>query len=346
MSVRNRTFTRPVPILVALLAMASNAMPQETTVEEFENDSNRGGWSWGTGNESFSPLNGNPGAFLQDLTLFSAHPIVLPKSPGPPSPFIGDYRGRGVTSIGIDLVTLDKQLAVEPNRWLTLVLLDNSGTPNDPNDDLGFYFVGDELVPDAGVPALTAAGWKSFDFEIDSQADTMPPGWQAFTFGPTVPTWPELMADVDSAEFWYGEPGTIFLFDSWDVGIDNVRVTTGRCQEDLGFAGPGNAVLAVCGDVLVSGGTAELTLTGAPASSPAFLVVGLTAAPTPFHGGSLVPVPILFLKPFPTDATGSLSLPVPGGGGPVDLVMQFVTPDASQPLGFSLSNALLVEILP
>ena len=342
-----RTLPSHSPLaLAAWLLLASIAAPQDTFTEGFEGGSNVGGWSWGTGNASISPLNGHPGAFLQDLTLFTAQPILRTAPQGPSTPFTGDFRARGVTSIGVDLVTLDKQFAVEGNRWLTLVLLDNNGTPGNPNDDSGAYFVSDKLVPSAGVIGLQPAGWTPFDFEVDSQADALPPGWHPITFGPTPPAWPQLMAGVDSVQFWYGAPGTIFLFDSWDVGADNVRITSGICQQDLGFGGPGNIGIAACGAPLATGGTAELTLEGAPASSPVFLVVGLAGSPTAFKGGTLVPSPILLTVVVASDAAGTFSSLVPGGGGPFSVVLQAVSPDGSLPGGFALSNALQLAFLP
>ena len=79
---------------------------------------------------------------------------------------------------------------------------------------------------------------------------------------------------------------------------------------------------------------------------PELLVVSGQANPTPFKGGLLVPVPVLFVLPAVAGGSGQLALNVPGGGGPVDAVVQAVVPNASQPLGYSLSNAVLVEILP
>jgi len=119
------------------------------------------------------------------------------------------------------------------------------------------------------------------------------------------------------------------------------------CQADLGFAGPGDAVLSVCGEPLVSGATADLVLTGAAPNSVAWLVASLTVDPQPFMGGTLVPLPILLQVPVITDATGGHAIPgFSGGGGPVDVCVQFAVEDATQPFGFAMSNAVTVELLP
>jgi hypothetical protein len=106
-------------------------------------------------------------------------------------------------------------------------------------------------------------------------------------------------------------------------------------------------VLSVCGDLLQTGGTADLMLTGGPADTTAFLVLGLANAPTPFAGGRLVPLPILKLVAAGTDSEGSLVLPgIPGGGGPITGYLQAVLVDPAQPAGYGLSNAVQLDFLP
>ncbi|MHC5211789.1 MAG: hypothetical protein ACYTG2_13805 [Planctomycetota bacterium] len=118
------------------------------------------------------------------------------------------------------------------------------------------------------------------------------------------------------------------------------------CQTDLGFGGPGSVSLSICGEALAAGGTATLSLEGAPAFAPVFLAVGVNLGPTPFKGGTLVPVPLLLTLPFVADGSGGLVLPVPGGSGPLTVYLQAVVSDGGQPLGYALSNALQVELLP
>lgn len=118
---------------------------------------------------------------------------------------------------------------------------------------------------------------------------------------------------------------------------------------DLGFglAGSNGQVpdLRACGD-LGTGGTGWFTLRFAPPTTLTFLVGGYASNPTPFLGGTLVPVPIIRLLALNTDAEGSIALPVPGGGGPVDIFAQFVVADAGNPLGWAFSNALQITFDP
>ena len=130
-------------------------------------------------------------------------------------------------------------------------------------------------------------------------------------------------------------------------GVTGAALLTpiGSPAVDLGFGGPGPAQLAVFGD-LSSGGHADLTLWGAPEAGLVFVAAGLDGAPTPFKGGTLVPVPILLLLPLATGPTGTAHATVPGGGGPLSVDLQAVFADAGLPGGFGLSNAVRVDLLP
>ena len=119
------------------------------------------------------------------------------------------------------------------------------------------------------------------------------------------------------------------------------------CQTNLGFGGPGHAVLSVCGEALATGGSADLLLTGAAPSTTAFLAASTSTLPSAFKGGTLVPLPIQLLFAFGTGPAGQIFVPaIGGGGGPLDVTIQFIIVDAAQPQGFALSNAVKVHLLP
>jgi hypothetical protein len=119
------------------------------------------------------------------------------------------------------------------------------------------------------------------------------------------------------------------------------------CQADLGFQGPGGATMSVCGGApLAKGFTATLSVTGAPPTSPAWIIVGVQNNPSPFKGGTLVPVPILLLVPVMTNAGGSITLPgIAGGNGPVSVYIQAIIQDGVQPAGFAFTNAVRIDLL-
>ena len=289
--------TRVAAALVASAVCLAPLAPAQTItfVEEFEGGSNAGSWDWGTGGESFSPLNGNPGAFLQDLTLFSCCPTL---STSGPSAFSGDYRALGVSSVGADLVTLDADVSVG-SRPLTVMLTSGAG---------GAFFVGEKTLPEAGVPIEPSpAGWTSFDFEIDPHAESLPDGWSFFG-GAT--SWSDVVTDVDSLAFYYGVPGDIYIVHAWDVGLDNARITVADCNgngtpdfQDLSGGTSldldGDAVPDECQPLsadtdtlsLAAGGAQNLALhAGASHAGDLYLLLGSAAGTSPgvpVGGGTL-----------------------------------------------------------
>jgi hypothetical protein len=273
------------------IALCSSASAHNTTlVEGFGGGSNTGNWSWGTGNESFSPLNGHPGAFLQDLTLVSCCP-TLSTGFGTTSAFTGDYRTSGVVSVGTDLIVLSASLSVGV-RPLSVILVNDNGTPFNLNDDFGAYFIGSLNIPDAGVPGLTPAGWTGFDFVIPSAALTLPAGWQTFDangIGASDAIWNSVIVDVDALQFFYGDPAETFLFLSWDMGMDNARIT--RNNE----SGPGTpfgfGLDCPCGNedpdagcTNASGVGAHLVATGSQGVATDDLVLTATQLPSNVFG--------------------------------------------------------------
>ncbi|MDF1799754.1 MAG: hypothetical protein P1V81_11305 [Planctomycetota bacterium] len=123
--------------------------------------------------------------------------------------------------------------------------------------------------------------------------------------------------------------------------------TTPTCQPDIGLAGPGSAVLAICGGDLSTGTSVTATLTGAAPSQVLWVGVSNSSNPTAMFGGTLVSFPAQFVFPGATDAGGSWSMgPIAGGGGPSTLFVQAVYVDPAQTAGFGISNAVQMNYLP
>lgn len=120
---------------------------------------------------------------------------------------------------------------------------------------------------------------------------------------------------------------------------------------DLGFglAGSGGKVplLTAYGNT-GAGATFVLQVRQAKALSLLYLFYGLNALPSPFKGGTLVPVPYLGFTTFPADASGNFALTLPGGLSPlaIDIVMQVVVPDGGAPQGYAMSNAIRLHLVP
>ena len=160
--------------------------------------------------------------------------------------------------------------------------------------------------------------------------------------------------------------GHWFVTNGYGIAINDARqmvvpasnLTTGEgglilltprttCQVNLGFAGPGALRLTLCGGNLSSGTQADLELASASLGSPAVLVIGTVANPTPFAGGSIVPTPWLVTFPLVVKPWGSsLIYNIPGGGGPVSVYLQAVQLDPALPFGLAFSNALRADFLP
>lgn len=198
-----------------------------TVAEDFEGGSNEGAWTFGTGNERIVATNGNPGAYLRDDTLVSFHPKAS-TSFGTKSEFTGSYRRAGVTSVGIDLATIDATSNVS-SRTIVLILLNDNKTPFDLEDDWGAIHVTDLPVPPAGVIGdADILNWVSYDIDVPSQSETVPPGWEMLLSpdakGPQ--NWVRLMRNVSHVGFSYGDPRIPALIASYKLGMDNPRITT------------------------------------------------------------------------------------------------------------------------
>ena len=124
----------------------------------------------------------------------------------------------------------------------------------------------------------------------------------------------------------------------------------GVCQTSLGFDGPGTAVLASCGPPLYGAFGANLVpwqLSGAPPSADAWLLIG-AHAPTfqPQLGATLVPWPPTYFAHYVTDPSGTLAGTIWTADTTSERNYQFVVRDASLPRGYSVTNALEMELLP
>lgn len=201
-----------------LLAAAADAA---TFTESFTGGSNHGGWTFGTTNGRIETPGGNPGTYFHDPFVDSFAP--QPRTTwGVESEFTGNYRERNVTAVGVDLVIFRVDFSAA-ERPLTVMLISDNGTPNNFNDDWAAYQIGDLNVPTPGQ------GWRSFSFEIPSQSQTLPAGWSTIAFGPNSPTspdWNDVITDVDQLRFFFGNPEFFFIFQAWDLGLDNPSITT------------------------------------------------------------------------------------------------------------------------
>lgn len=220
-------------IVGGMLAVAAATAGADTFTETFDGGSNVGDWSFGTGAEVVETTGGNPGAWLHDAFVDTFAP--QPRTSGA-SLFTGDLRHRGVTRIGIDLVTHDVDFSAE-GRPLTLMLVSDQGTPGDPDDDWAAYTIGAVNVP------LPGAGWSFYSFVVPAQERALPAGWATLAFGgasPAVPDWNLLIENVVETGFFYGDPTLFFIYQVWDLGLDNPTVEHGLFVDGFEAGGTGD----------------------------------------------------------------------------------------------------------
>jgi len=195
---------------------------------------NIGGWTYGPA-PTYPSMGGNPTWYLRTANLDTFAPQL--RTTGS-SAFVGNYNALRMARLGVDLNTFQVDFSAD-DRPLALILVNDNGTPGNPNDDWGAFNLGSNIP----VPG---EGWKSIDFEIPYWVTgaAMPAGWTGIQFGGSapVPNWDTLVKDVDRVVFFYGNPEFFFIFQNWTVGADNIRLT--KRSADLNGDG------AVAGDDL------------------------------------------------------------------------------------------------
>jgi hypothetical protein len=154
-------------------------------------------------------------------------------------------------------------------------------------------------------------------------------------------TYDAAIADFDRD----GDPDIVFGRAAGAFYFENRTVV---CQSNLGFGGPGDLWISLCGQPLESGGAATFALREATPGATALVFLGLSANPTavPPFGATLVPMPVALILGLPIPPSGELLIAVPGGGGPLSIYAQAVASDPAQLGGQEVSNALKIDLLP
>ena len=207
-------------LLAALLAVPTFAAPTTSVVETYDGTIDTASWRVAPF-DVIEPTGGSPGAYLHVSSLDSAAPRIF-AFPGLDEKFIGDYRAEGVTGLGVDVQLFGTDFALGA-RPISLYLNSDMGTPDDTSDDCDAVLVGNKNVPKAGT------GWKSYDFKVPSQSTALPNGWVLVgTCGslPAGDAWSYVITHVKQPSFTFGEPDFLYIFQIWDLGFDNPRITS------------------------------------------------------------------------------------------------------------------------
>ncbi len=237
--------------LFALLASPSVAQPCTTVVASLDNGNNATGWTFGGPNQSQPLTGGNPGGYVRSDFLDTFAP--QPRCANNANAFTGDFWSRSVHRIGVDLQTFRVDFGAG-GRPLSVLLITDNGTPGDTSDDYAAYLVGPENVPVVGE------GWKRFEFAVPSRSVGTPAGWGYIQLGPNAPAnpnWQHVVRNVTQLRFFYGDPTFFFIFQTWDLGIDNPMIRW--CAADANSDGVTNfadlnIVLSEFGQTSPSGG--------------------------------------------------------------------------------------------
>lgn len=203
---------------LAVMLGVSTAARGQVVVDGFEGGVNLGGWTYGGPFGGISGSGGNPGGYWNEPDIDTFAPQLRTTTPG--SVFLGDYRGRQVSGLSVDLITFDVDFSAA-GRPLSLMLGSDNGTPGNFNDDWAAFTMNALEVPQPGE------GWRSFEFDVPSGSAALPAGWEFVEFGPGAnPDWNTLIGGVDEVRFFYGDPRNFFIFQMWDLGADNVAIET------------------------------------------------------------------------------------------------------------------------
>ncbi len=206
--------------LLALLAVSPTlAAPPPEVVESFDGTIDQATWRLGL-YDTIETDGGSHGGYLRNREFDAAVP--QPVYVGPmPSPFFGDYRAAGVTSLGIDVNVFSADMGIPHDRNLALVIGSDMGTPEDFSDDCQAFVVNRKPLQQPGM------GWRSFDFRVPSASTTLPAGWQLDgPCGGLSPddAWNLIITHVTHVGFPFAPPMTMWFYQVWDLGLDNVRV--------------------------------------------------------------------------------------------------------------------------
>lgn len=216
-------------VVMAGVAAVTSAQVAVTTTETFESGTNIGNWMWGTGSETFVFATDSHGRYLREDYLVTYTPRASTDFGGE-SMFTGDYRARSVAFVGIDMAVPYVSGTVT-GRTVTLILLNDNGTPGDLGDDWGAYTDTHLPIPPTGIAGISPTDilqWRSYDVSVPSQSNTLPEGWSWISrnYQRKNGGWARLMRDVDHVGFILGDPAQIYPLMAWDVALDNPRVTT------------------------------------------------------------------------------------------------------------------------
>ncbi len=226
---------------LAATLLAGVASAQVIDSQDFEGDSKSGYGGWTVNGNQMIFGGGNPGQYM-GIPYLDFWGVTL-SNESPDSPVVGDYTAFGPVKFSVDVrvFALDNFWGdpLDPSWFPVVLQLHDFGDPNDYDDDVSVWYLGDAL------PQI-ADGWTRLEFFVpDPTQDDLPPGWGGTgaenQFGePILPpdrTWTSVLSSVDAVSITTMVPGYFYGANWWEVGFDNVLVEVVPAPAPLALLG-------------------------------------------------------------------------------------------------------------
>ncbi len=195
----------------------------------------------------------------------------------------------------------------------------------------------------AGAPFTAGAIAKQFRLGTDPQNQSRAAGFAIDDLRISTVRRSASDRDGDGTEDGFDDCPFLANPDQLDSNGDGIGDACAFCQANMGFQGPGNLQMSVCGKPLVAGATAAFRLRCGPPGATVGVFASLFASPQSALGGTIVPLPVMSSFFTSLDATGQYVVPVPGLVGPLDIYAQAIAVDGSRPNGAAISNAVQIH---
>lgn len=212
-------------VFVATLfsSFAASALAQPLNcAETFDSANNPHEFYFGVPSVEFPSSGGVSGGHLKVTKLVTFFPYVETRASE--SCFVGDYAGRHITAVSASLKIFYTEYATQMiSAPVALVFWFHAGTPNDIDDDIGFFTLSHNEV------SATSQQWESFRFEIPSQATNWPESWRPIARGaqPTtaLPSPDKFFSQISEMGFYVGNPEQLTILRGWELGFDDVSLS-------------------------------------------------------------------------------------------------------------------------
>ncbi len=228
------TLTLAAVILLAVSPVAfaqdlDSPFKYESSFTVTFNDENDGEWTFGNSYDNILHRGGNPDDYLNNDYLDTIGPHAR-TGWGADTTFLGDYREMGVVGLSADLLLNHVDFSAL-QRPVTLILHYTNGTPDDYTDDLRVYNKG---------RMFNTQVWTNYSYEVPSYSDELPNGWEVW-WGSELDedeVWNTVIQNVDRVGFFIADPEYFYIFQMWDIGLDNPTIFFGEEEEGPGHKGP------------------------------------------------------------------------------------------------------------